>query len=651
MKKMNSIEIRLCESLRQTLSQINIIHSFAPSKGVKEFEDIIQHSLRNYGYKESMRLFKSYRLIINQFATKQVVVPIPFCKADKDGFPKVLKPWKINSNSPVDEIRYVMSVWRILDTFRCEPEYKVSTIITQTEPDKSLICEITDFIKSWQGMKLLGSKPSKGYLIMSNRAGPNGPASVSCLEDLKPLRESKELYNSVKKLLRISVPGLNIDTYEAPTSGRTHSKLVLLSDKACKTRVVAIADWWSNVALSGIHKSFMNALSKLDTDVTYRQDQIPKLIKGLGNCLYSADMTAFTDCFPRELEKNLINAAWPGIGDLWEQVISNRSFTHPKGDVKYATGNPMGCLSSWPVSSFTHHAVKSWCAHKLGKTKYKYLVLGDDCLDSDIEVHKLYLDTITKLGVSVSLSKCTSSESACAEFAKRHFTHGVEVTGLPVDLLQELPNKPEQFIELIRICRERGYKDSSLAPGIQVLVSKNKSSKILSDVLALPQVVSGIPPLLGAKPDGHIAKLLQLEEDTIKDLSLIAKESEFMELVSELEKAQRSVSHIGKSKVHIPENHPILVAISDKLMSYMETGSDDEYSIYNSWMKGEYREMAHVPNIDAYRVRNKGHFVTRCKYNIMKKTVALANGNCNIPLQDFAKVSNWDLFQRGYPKE
>jgi len=53
----------------------------------------------------------------------------------------------------------------------------------------------------------------------------------------------------------------------------------------------------------------MGALAKLPSDVTYRQSSIPALVKELGQNLYSADMTAFTDCFPRELEKNLINAA------------------------------------------------------------------------------------------------------------------------------------------------------------------------------------------------------------------------------------------------------------------------------------------------------------------------------------------------------
>lgn len=62
--------------------------------------------------------------------------------------------------------------------------------------------------------------------------------------------------------------------------------------------------------MSALHKAFMIALKKLPSDVTYRQSEIPKLVKGLGNNLFSSDMTAFTDRFPRRLEKSLIAAAY-----------------------------------------------------------------------------------------------------------------------------------------------------------------------------------------------------------------------------------------------------------------------------------------------------------------------------------------------------
>ena len=48
------------------------------------------------------------------------------------------------------------------------------------------------------------------------------------------------------------------------------SKLSFLSEGGGKTRVIAIADYWTQVSLLGLHKAAMEALRKLKkTDATY----------------------------------------------------------------------------------------------------------------------------------------------------------------------------------------------------------------------------------------------------------------------------------------------------------------------------------------------------------------------------------------------
>lgn len=155
----------------------------------------------------------------------------------------------------------------------------------------------------------------------------------------------------------------------------------------------------------------------------------------------------------------------------------------------------MGFLSSWAVSTIAHHAVKEFCAWKCGKKKYKYLILGDDCLDTDKEVYKTYLAVIGKLGVNVSLSKCTQSEIGYTEFAKRIFGPYGELTGIPVDLLLGILERPEQVIELVRILRERGYTDNVIIPGVQALIASWKTKKTIALVLSAPQELLGMPPI------------------------------------------------------------------------------------------------------------------------------------------------------------
>jgi hypothetical protein len=96
-------------------------------------------------------------------------------------------------------------------------------------------------------------------------------------------------------------------------------------------------------------------------------------------------------------------------------------------------------------------------------------------------------------------------------------------------------------------------------------------------------------------------------------------------------------SQTGK-RIHVDEYHPILAAIGDKNLRLIEM--EGEYSIYDGWLQGNYREMAHVPNIDDYRYMNKGHYATKSKYLVLKYSLALASGDTSIPLYQPTRISN-----------
>jgi hypothetical protein len=300
----------------------------------------------------------------------------------------------------------------------------------------------------------------------------------------------------------------------------------------------------------------------------------------------------------------------------------------------------MGILSSWPVSTMTHHAVKQWCAYKVGKKSYKYLILGDDTLDTSEEVYKMYTDTIRRLGVSISISKCTQSYSADAEFAKRLFRNHEEVTGLPITLLETVRGKPEQFIELARIMRERGYEDKYLGPSLDLLLSNHANGKLVADMLSLPEKVLGMPPFLEVKPNTWASKLTSLPEEVLEDNQVIARNYVFWETAGRINKPTTPKK---VDQVTVEPNHPLVFALSDRLMDYLPE-TEDEFSIYNEWMIGNYREMANIPNIDTYRYYNKGHYATKCKYDVLRALLALANGDSNIPLHKPTKLSNFALY-------
>ena len=124
----------------------------------------------------------------------------------------------------------------------------------------------------------------------------------------------------------------------------------------------------------------------------------------------------------------------------------------------------MGFLSSWAVSSFAHHIVTEYAATCLGVSieDYKYILLGDDKVDSDEAVALLYRKTIIDLGVSINRNKSTESKKGYTEVAKRFFSPKGEITGLPVSMLERLRDDPSEILEFLKTCNQRGYTINKL---------------------------------------------------------------------------------------------------------------------------------------------------------------------------------------------
>lgn len=628
---------------------------------------LVQHLLKHHGELGTITKLKSYRTYIQQYVLKQDVTPLPYRKVDKEGFPRILHPWKALCNGDLESTRSVISLWRLIETFRCKISENTLSITEASSAKNSTLDEIIDWIPDWSGINKLPKALLPSSLLLSNKAGPNGPATASAFHDLRALENAPVLYNAVNQKLGISNLRLRLSDYTGTQSEGAkprHSKLVFLSDKCCKTRIIAIGDWWSNIALSDIHNSYMYGLRRLKQDCTYSQDQIPKLIQGLGTCLYSSDMTAFTDRFPVKLEEALVKHAFgTTVGILWKQILCDREFELPKNSanktsVTYGSGNPMGLLSSWPVSTYAHHLVKQWCAHKvLGKYKnYRYLILGDDCIDSNHEVYTKYLETIQDLGISISLSKCTQSQQGNAEFAKRLFTPSGEVTGIPVDLLEGISKKPEQFIELVRILRNRGYSDGFISPRVADLIAKmpRKVRQTITFALSASEEYLGMPPLVFTREGDALVDPPEFggyPKLSMNDHIAQARKEVFWEEVDKIAPSsvdtQDAATQRKLGRVHIPENHPALIRLSEQLMSYIS--SENEYQIYEDWMSGTNYELVNIPSIELYRYRNRAHKATRSRYEILRRAKAFAEGSREYRTILPEKISNWELFQKGFP--
>lgn len=159
--------------------------------------------------------------------------------------------------------------------------------------------------------------PKDTALHISSSKGPNGPSLETCVSDAKALYADRNLLGAIRVLnSSTQQSGLVCDiaygrglfktvTYDYTTAplepretrrakilqealNRTdestkpvHSRIATLSTGACKTRTVAMCDWFTQDALKPIHEWAYRSLSRIRQDGTYSHNNIAKIAKRL----------------------------------------------------------------------------------------------------------------------------------------------------------------------------------------------------------------------------------------------------------------------------------------------------------------------------------------------------------------------------------
>jgi hypothetical protein len=204
-------------------------------------------------------------------------------------------------------------------------------------------------------------------------------------------------------------------------------KLSVVYDQAGKARVVASANWWTQSALHGLHRSIFAFLATLKEDGTHNQEAA--FDQFIANYDKSAQMSGFdlsaaTDRLPIELQAQILDAC--GLsGSTWMECL-NVTYSTPfsnvedSTEVKYAVGQPMGAYSSWAMLALTHHVIVKIASINAGlkDSIVNYAVLGDDVVINNSLVASAYVDIMSALGLQISEGKSVISYRF-TEFAKK----------------------------------------------------------------------------------------------------------------------------------------------------------------------------------------------------------------------------------------
>lgn len=375
---------------------------------------------------------------------------------------------------------------------------------------------------------------------VSGRNGPNGPCLTTIVIDhssLAPLTGNTELYDAIVELATITKNNtllkfaLDFDDepylWENTNAKRpTNSRLSIKEESWAKRRVFAIADWFSQSVCKGLHSHLFKWLESQSEDGTFDQDSVSELVKkwsgDLGENPESADLSAATDSIPVEVQAEIITQiAGPKFSTLWRRICCDRDFQVPNSTetVRYKTGQPMGILSSWAMLAVWHHIMCRTCLKYLGilrdPTGPHYTVIGDDVTMNGTDLFRIYSELVgTIQGVGISKSKGFHKETqtrdnlipelgfkdppTTAEFAKRIFYNGQEISVIPPDELNSSFGSATQFPELLDNLEKRGYPiviNHDSIPSLTSLCLHKKLALILA-TNPLRRCPRGVTPVL-----------------------------------------------------------------------------------------------------------------------------------------------------------
>jgi hypothetical protein len=252
-------------------------------------------------------------------------------------------------------------------------------------------------------------------------------------------------------------------------------KLSVVYDQAGKARIVAITNWWIQMAFLPLHNTIFDYLRTLNCDGTFDQDGALKafmLRRDPSQKFYSFDLSSATDRLPIDLQQDIL--AYLGYpAHLWRKLLDFGWMF--KGEaIKYSVGQPMGAYSSWAMLALTHHVIVRVAAYMAGvKSIPNYVVLGDDIVINHDKVAQQYVIIMNMLGVNINMQKSLVSQDM-VEFAKRWVTPSYDLTPLGPGNILVVLREPYFLGTLVLEALRKGFFDDliSLRAAIDSLPSK-----------------------------------------------------------------------------------------------------------------------------------------------------------------------------------
>jgi len=245
-----------------------------------------------------------------------------------------------------------------------------------------------------------------------------------------------------------------------------------LQEPGYKLRSIASPYRLFQVASEPLKDTLGLLVRSLPWDCTHGQDRAFPIIQEAlkqGREIYSVDLSNATDYFPFELQKIVLETIF-GEENPYVYLFSDiaSSTWHSElGDIVWNRGQPLGFNPSFFTFTLTHGLLLLTLLGR--KWDHEFLIVGDDVVILDRDLHVRYLSTLDQLGCPYSKDK-TLVSCELAEFAGKVITQDIVIPQLKWHDVSD-----DNFLDLARLIGRR----------IRLLLSA-KQQRVLD-------VFSGIP--------------------------------------------------------------------------------------------------------------------------------------------------------------
>lgn len=614
MKKLSKNRLAMIASLD--------LQSFSPETIANiwsKYETALHCSIKNNGKQYTLGLYKDCYAFLRNYLLELPTQPISFCKVDSKGIPKplwVLRPLIKGSR---ENQRLALSIARSFEQIRLEVDYSSLDAITDEMP-RETEKSVRDLSKKFKRFLKRFTLKRKWYLgalsdpiqpwskvITSLSKGPNGPTVASAHLDAIAVSQAPELAKSIEELNRalgqdwitswMKQQSDASDSKETYYTGRIGSS----AEPAGKTRIFAIGDYWSQLSLKPIQISLYRTLQSISTDATSDQDKgFSSLVKeSSGHPTYCFDLSSASDRIPAKMQRYRLELmANRHVAESWYSVMTKRDFfVKATGQsVRWAVGQPLGLLSSFPSFALWHHDIVQFAAnwenfHKGRPLRFfkQYRILGDDIVIYNKEVARRYQWLLKRIGLTINLQKSVIGDSVNSqiEFAKRLALRGKEMSSIKHNILSK--NDIHSILDLVELLGKRDFISPDTSHHGLSRILKSEDLRRLQYILWLrlssePTLTCGNSDLTVTREDINKRIISKRTERIIKkamEIKPLDMETEFPNLVNgfksigvscdEKTLADRSIGDLSGS-------HPIVLALtqtSRELQFLMFTVLDD----------------------------------------------------------------------------